>query len=449
MLKPLLLVVEDDESIGLSLRAFFEGRGFTVMNALTGQDGLSIALREIPDTVILDLRLPDKYGIEVLCEIKKSYPEISVIVMTGYGEVEEAVKAMKLGAEYYFQKPIDIEELAVIVEKSLGIRQIRQEAVLHRRSSYPIIGRSMHTQGLIHMINLLGSNSSTTVLIQGETGTGKELMARNIHAVSSRSEKPFIDINCAAIPEQIVESELFGYEAGAFTDAKKTKKGLVELADGGTLFLDEIGDMPLSAQAKILRVLETRTLKRLGGTRDISVDVRFIAATNKDLGGRVKDGSFREDLFYRLNVMPLQILPLRNRPEDIPLIAEFLLETVKKSIGKKELAGFTGDALDLLSSYFWPGNVRELRNVIERAAILCQDTSISAKNLILPAAVRMHFQEDDQLSSESGLQTLSEVEQAHIRRVLELTGGNRTRAAQILGIARSTLNEKLKLFSLL
>jgi len=436
--KPLLLIVEDDESITLSLKVFFEGRGYDVINASTGENGLSIALKEIPDTVILDLRLPDIYGIEILKAIKRDYPEISVIIMTGYGEIEEAVKAMKLGAEYFFEKPIDMDELAVIVEKSLSIKQIKQEAVLSRESPYPIVGRSMQTQGLLHMINLLASNPLTTVLIQGETGTGKELVARNIHSLSSRGDKPFVDINCASIPENIFESELFGYEAGAFTDAKKTKKGLFELADGGTLFLDEIGDFPQNAQAKILRVLENKTLKRLGGTRDITVDVRIIAATNKDIERLVKTGSFREDLYYRLNVIPLIISPLRERIEDIPLIAVFLLEEIKKAISKKEIGGFTEEAIDLLVSYKWPGNVRELRNVIERAAILCRQGEIQVKHLILP---------NESLTAVAPM-TLSEIEQTHIKHVLRLTDGNRTRAAQILGVARSTLNEKIKLFNL-
>ena len=230
MSQPLLLIIEDDDSISLALKVFFEGRGYSVMSASNGEEGLKIALKQIPDTVILDLRLPDIYGIEILQEIKKNYPEISVIIMTGYGEVKEAVEAMRHGAEYYFQKPIDLDELAVIVEKSIGIKQIRQEVKLNKVGHYPIIGRSKQTQGLIHMINLLAANALTTVLIQGETGTGKELVARNIHALSSRHNKPFVDINCAAIPDNIVESELFGYEAGAFTDAKKTKKGLFELA---------------------------------------------------------------------------------------------------------------------------------------------------------------------------------------------------------------------------
>ena len=438
MSNPLLLIIEDDETITLSLKVFFEGRGCNVLNASTGEEGLRIALKEVPDTVLLDLRLPDIHGIEILKAIKRDYPEISVIIMTGYGEIEEAVKAMKLGAEYFFKKPIDMDELAVIVEKSLSIKQIRQEAILNRESPYLIIGRSKQTQGLIHMINLLAANPATTIMIYGETGTGKELVARNIHALSSRKEKPFVDINCASIPENIFESELFGYEAGAFTDAKKTKKGLFELADGGTLFLDEIGDMPQNAQAKILKVLESKTLKRLGGTRDITVDVRIIAATNKDLEGLTKKGLFREDLYYRLNVMPLIISPLRERVEDIPFIAVFLLEEIKNTIGKKEIGKLTDEAIDLLSSYQWPGNVRELRNVIERAAILCQQGDILTRHLILP---------EEKILQKKPM-ALSEVEQDHINRTLQLTEGNRSKAAQILGIARSTLNEKIKLYNL-
>ena len=439
MSQPLLLIIEDDDSISLALKVFFEGRGYSVMSAPNGEDGLKIALKQIPDTVILDLRLPDMYGIEILQEIKKNYPEISVIIMTGYGQVKEAVEAMRHGAEYYFQKPIDLDELAVIVEKSIGIKQIRQEVKLNKVGHYPIIGRSKQTQGLIHMISLLAANAMTTVLIQGETGTGKELVARNIHALSSRHDKPFVDINCAAIPDNIVESELFGYEAGAFTDAKKTKKGLFELANGGTLFLDEIGDMPVNIQAKILRFLETRAIKRLGGTRDVFVDVRIIAATNKELKNLVKDGFFREDLYYRLSVMLLQVTPLRQRPEDIPLIADFLLNEIKVAIGKKQIGNFSSQALDLLCSHKWPGNVRELRNAIERAVLLCQHGEITVDHLALAGSQGVVKEE---------ARTLSEVERSQIEHVLRMTAGNRTRAAKILGVARSTLNIKIKQFDL-
>jgi DNA-binding NtrC family response regulator len=435
---PLLVIIEDDETIALSLSVFFEKKGYEIIHAPTGEEGLKIVLREVPDAVLLDIRLPDIHGIEILKEIKKDYPEISVIMMTGYGEIEEAVEAMKCGAEYYFKKPIDLDELAIVVEKSLAIKQMRQEAALNRESPYSIVGRSKHIQGLTHMINLLAANPSTTVLIQGETGTGKELVARNIHARSARRENPFVAVNCAAIPENIVESELFGYESGAFTDAKKTRKGLFELADNGTLFLDEIGDMPLNTQSKILRVLENKTIKRLGGARDIFVNVRIIAATNKDLDNLIRSGSFREDLYYRLNVMPLVISPLRERPEDILPLSDFLLEDIKRTLGKKEIGGFTDDAISVLNSYNWPGNTRELRNVIERAAILCQKGDISARYLILP---------DKQALQKTQI-TLEEIERTHIMKVLQMTEGNRTRAAQLLGIARSTLNQKIKMYDL-
>jgi DNA-binding NtrC family response regulator len=439
MSRSLLLIIEDDETIAFSLKVFFDKKGYGIIHAPTGKEGLDIALREIPDTVILDIKLPDINGIEVLEQIKKDFPEISVIMMTAYGEIEEAVKAMKLGAEYYFTKPIDMDELSVLVEKSINIKRLKSVTELYRKTPYPIVGRSEQIQGLIHMINLLASNSATSVLIQGETGTGKEIVARNIHLLSDRKDKPFVELNCAAIPENIVESELFGYEAGAFTDAKKTKKGLFELADGGTLFLDEIGDMPLNTQAKILKVIESKTLRRLGGTRDLTVDVRIAAATNKKLEELVKNGSFRKDLFYRINVMPLIISPLRERTVDIPLIAEFLLGEIKDSIGKRHIISLSDDSIELLCSYAWPGNVRELRNVIERAAILCQDTVITRQHLITPGK-----QEEPQKRP----LTLGEAEKAHVERVLQLTQGNRTKAAQMLGIARSTLNEKIKLYSI-
>ena len=433
-----LLLIDDEETITLSLRTFFEKKGYDFINSYTGQEGLDTALKELPDIVLLDLHLPDMHGMTILREIKALHPDMVVIIMTGFGEIREAVEAIKLGAEHYFQKPIDLDELTVVVERNLGIRQLRREVLLSKKNPYPIIGRSRQIQGLIHLINLMAENSSTTVLIEGETGTGKELVARNIHVLSRRADKPFVDINCASIPEHIFESELCGYEAGAFTDAKTTKKGLFEIADGGTLFLDEIGEMPQPLQAKLLRVIETKTFRRVGGTRDIKVDVRVIAATNKDLGECAKEGSFREDLYYRLNVMPIKVPPLRERAEDIPMIAEFFLFDTAGNMSRK-IRSIDKDALNALCAYSWPGNIRELRNVLERAVILCQGQVVTTGSLTLPV---------DAPQGKPESLTLNEVERIHIRNVLASSGNNRTKAAKLLGISRSTLNEKIKTYQI-
>lgn len=347
--------------------------------------------------------------------------------------MREAVEAMRSGAEYYFQKPVDLEELLLILQKALGYARLRQEAQRWQGHPHPIVGKSRQVQGLWRLVSLMAQNPSTTVLIEGETGTGKELLARNIHAQSARAQGPFVALNCAAVPEGLFESELFGHERGAFTDAKSTKRGLLELAHGGTLFLDEVAEMPLSAQAKLLRVVETLSFRRLGGLRDIRVDVRLVAATNRDLQEAVRTGTFREDLYWRLNVMPIKVPPLRERPEDIPLLSEFFLQELSKSTGiRKELSP---DALAALMRYRWPGNVRELRNVLERALLLSQGPRVTARDLLLPSG---------KTSEQEAPLSLREVQCQHIRRVLAYTRGNRTQAARLLGIARSTLNEKLK-----
>jgi len=430
-----ILIIEDEPSIRLSLKAFFESKDYEVYVAETGSDGLDAMGRYMPDIVLLDLRLPDLYGLNIIKELKSINPDSVIFIMTAFGEINEAIEAIKAGAENYFQKPIDLEELGAIVDKSTELVKIRGELALSKKTSYPIIGKSRAMQGLFHLINLLASNPSTTVLIYGETGTGKELVARNIHALSQRARYPFVDINCASIPEHILESELFGFESGAFTDAKTAKKGLFEIADKGTLFLDEIGDMPLQTQAKILRVLETRSFRRLGGIKDIKVDIRFIAATNKDLQVAVKDGSFREDLYYRLNVMPVNIPPLRERTEDIRMLAEFFLHEL--SIGKR-LKGFSEGALRALESYNWPGNVRELKNIVERAVILSTGPLIEEKDLRIICTA----------PSGQRPQTIEDVIKAHIISTLRSTGGNRTKAAKMLGISRSTLIEKLKSYNI-
>lgn len=433
-----ILLIDDEEGISLVLKEFFGRKGYDFLYASTGGEGLKVAFRELPDVILLDLNLPDMKGMSILKEIKSLHHDIAIIVLTGYGGLEDAIEAIKLGAEHYFQKPVDLEELAIIIDRCLNTRILRQE-VLGNKSPIPLIGRSRHIQGLFHIINLMAENPSTTVLITGETGTGKEVVARNIHLLSNRSDKPFVDINCASIPENIFESELFGHEAGAFTDAKISKKGLFEIADGGTVFLDEVSEMPLFLQSKLLRFLETKTFRRIGGTRDIKVDVRIIAATNRELEKNVKEGLFRDDLYYRLNVMPIKIIPLRERPEDIPFLAEFFLNEAVKHLNKRSLS-FEKGALDTLIHYSWPGNTRELKNVIERAAILCQGHVITRENLLL---------EQREKEENSPLLTLQDLEKLHIKRVLEYTGNNRTKTAQILGISRSTLNEKIKNYNLI
>lgn len=433
-----ILIIEDDSAIQLALKIFFEKKNYEVLLADTGAKGLDIAGKNLPDIVLLDLRLPDIYGLELLRKIKADRPDSMVYIMTAFGEVKDVIDAINLGAENYFQKPVDLEELGAIIDRSSEKIKLRQELMLCKRGLYPIIGRSKAVQGLIHIINLMAENHSTTLLIQGETGTGKELVARNIHSLSMRGENPFVDINCASIPDNILESEIFGYEAGAFTDARSAKKGLLEIADKGTLFLDEIAEMPLATQAKFLRVIETKTFRRLGGTKDIKVDMRIIAATNKDLANAVHNNSFREDLYYRLNVMPITIPPLRERIEDIPLLAEFFIAEIAENMAKK-IKLLDRETVEALCSYRWPGNIRELRNVLERAMILCHEEVLTVRNLALSAGPT---------EENAAVLTLKDIERRHIKAILSLAANNRTKAANMLGIARSTLNEKIKFYNI-
>lgn len=429
-----MLIIEQNEDLREELRTFFEAKDYEVILAETGASGLSLAIKRAPDIILIDLQLPDIYGLTILKEIKNKNPYTIIYTMTNAGEIKEAIEAIKQGAEHYFLKPIDFAELEFLVEKSSDIIHLREELSLFKKSPYPMVGRSKAVQSLVHLINLMAENSNTTLLIQGETGTGKELLARNIHALSRRANFPFMDINCASIPDNILEGELFGYEPGAFTDAKIMKKGLIEIADKGTLFLDEIGDMPMNTQAKILRVLETRTLRRLGGTKDIKVDIRIIAASNKDLEASVRNNTFRDDLYYRLNVMPVTIPPLRERPEDIPLLAELFLSDLRSSTGKK-IFSFDKRAMDIMMTYNWPGNIRELKNIIERATILATSKNITADNIVIKSSSTAHAPKG---------QSIDDVVEAHIKKILEGVDGNKSKASKILGCARSTLIEKLK-----
>jgi len=398
--------------------------------------------------VLLDLRLPDMDGIEVLRALKGRHAEIAVIIITGFGQIQSAVEAMKAGATDYLEKPFEhLDKLKLAVARALEeVRARREIQRLHRlqEKEYRVdqlIGESEGTRRLRDLISKLARSEAATILIHGESGTGKELVARGLHYESSRRDFPFMEVNCAAITETLFESELFGHEKGAFTDAKASKKGLMEMADRGTLFLDEVSEMSLNSQAKFLRVLQERVLRRVGGTRDIKVDLRIIAATNRPLETRVKDGQFREDLFYRLNVIPIYIPPLRERREDIlPLARHFVLDANTRF--HKSIKGFTPEAERLMLGYQWPGNVRELRNLIERLVILGSSDFIEPAHMPVQFATQIRQPVVAQQTGDEP-RTLAEVERAYIAQIMQRVESNKSKAAKILGISRQTLRKKL------
>ena len=381
-----ILIVDDERLIRMSLGEQLAREGYAVEEAADGRTALQRLSHGDYDLVLLDYRLPDTDGIAILKEIVQSHPDAVTILMTAYSSVENAVEAMKLGAFHYLNKPFDMDEMLVYVRKALETTRLRREVRLYtarQKEAFGlnrIIGKSEKMNRLFAQVRRVIRSGSSTILIRGESGTGKDLLAKAIHYESDRARAPFVNVTCTAIPENLLESELFGHERGAFTDARAAKRGLFELARGGTIFLDEIGDMPPSLQAKLLRFLEERAFKRVGGTEDINVDVRIIAATNRDLEASVRAGSFRGDLYYRLNVIPIEVPPLRERREDIPLLAAAFVEQLNKEF-KKRVRTIEQDALELLMSYDWPGNVRELRNAIERAMILGTGESIGPEDL--------------------------------------------------------------------
>ena len=446
---PSILIIDDEATIRRSLRHIFQAKGYRVLEAGNGAAGLSLAQAEEPEVILLDLKLPDCDGIELFDKLKAAVPEAAVIVLTGHGSVEAAVAAIRKGAEDFLEKdPRSLEATEVRVEKAVELLRLRRENLYLKgrvRSEAIIPGEHQAIRRLNAMVDLLAQSPSTTVLIQGESGTGKELLARAIHLKSLRKDKPFLEINCAGLSETLLESELFGHEKGAFTDAKALKRGLLEVADGGTVLLDEVGDLPSSVQPKLLRVLESKAFRRVGGTRDIAVDVRIIAATNKDLAKLVEKGGFREDLYYRLKVMPLQVPPLRERGGDILLLADLFVKELNALL-KKRIKGYTKEAQSLLLAYPWPGNVRELRNVTERAMILCQGDWILPAHL--PAELQGLTPSEEALTLREGPLTLEELEKKHIQEVLASAGGNRSQAAKVLGISRSTLQEKIRKYRL-
>jgi two-component system, NtrC family, response regulator AtoC len=448
-----IYVCDDEMLIRLWLEEHLEDAGFEVETFARGDELLDGLGEKRADLVLLDLRLPDVSGLEVLTEIRKLDPEISVIMMSAYGEVEVAVKAVREGAHHFLEKPIELSELLLLIDQALDLRRLASEVGRNREGNawrfrdVMLVGRSFAMRRVAEVVTRLALRGNpTNVLITGESGTGKDVVARAIHARGPRRDRAFINLNCTALPEALVESELFGHEAGAFTDAREAKTGLFELASGGTLFLDEIGDMPKAAQAKLLQVLESGTLRRVGGVKDVPVDVHVVAATNRDLEEAVRAGDFREDLFYRINVVPIQVPPLRDRSEDIaPLALHFLDQLcTEMRLPSRRL---TPDALKALESHEWPGNARQLRNVLERILLLRDEDVIDLPEL--PPEFREH--EAVALSEPEGAFTLpaegvdlDAVERGLIRQALERTGGNKSRAARLLGLSRDTLRYRVE-----
>lgn len=444
-----LLIIEDDTTLRLTVGEFLTDLGYKVDLAEDGAVALELARRNTYRLILLDLRLPDIHGLQLLPKLRELDADVLIVTMTAYPEVRTAVAALKAGAYDYLNKPFDLDDLRELVRRALETRSLRHEVAWRRAQGDAtpaggVQGVSPAFQTLNDMTRRIANAGRVPVLIRGESGTGKELVASAIHRLSARANGPWVTLNCSALPEGLLESELFGHERGAFTDAKQAKRGLLELADGGVLFLDEIGDLSPTLQPKLLRVLETQQFRRLGGQKELRCDVRFVAATHRDLPAMVKDGRFREDLYYRLNVAAIDVPALRHRQADILLLARYFLGRTALMVDRPQLD--IDPALEpLLMAYAWPGNVRELRNVMERAAILCDDGTVQAIHLpreivgaVATPAVCPLLRRDD-----GNPVTLAEAEQAHIQGVLDFFHGNKTRTAEALGITRMTLRSKL------
>ncbi|HVR64362.1 MAG TPA: sigma-54 dependent transcriptional regulator [Polyangia bacterium] len=443
-----ILIVEDDAAMREMLREALEDDGYTVETAADGRQGIDRVRLGGVDLVVSDVKMPDIDGLDLLREVKAVAPSPHVITITAFGSIDTAIRAVKLGAFDYITKPFQVDQLILSVEKALAERQLRSEVARLRdevAKSYRfdnIIGKSTAMQEVFTLIRRL-AGSAASVLVTGESGTGKELVAKSIHWNSQRKDRPFVAVNCAAIPDTLLESELFGHKRGAFTDAHADRPGIFVEAQGGTIFLDEIAELSPSLQAKLLRVLQEREIRPLGAARSERVDVRVIAATNRDLSMRLQDGSFRQDLYYRLNVIQLQLPALRHRPEDILPLAEHFLAASAGRAGK-EIKGIHESAKKALLGHGWPGNVRELENVIERAVALAEAAMITVDDLPAVLRVRKPAQHDPvALALARGL-TLDELERDYIQRVVAAEGGNKTRAAQRLGLDRKTLYRKLE-----
>ncbi len=446
---PSILIVDDEPSILQSLSGLLSDEGFETTTAANGYEALKIIDTESPDLVLLDIWMPGIDGIETLKEIKKNNPFIQVIIISGHGTIETAVKATKLGAFDLIEKPLSIDKVIVSINNALNFRRLEEENRYLRKKTlekHSITGTSTSIVALKKQIEV-AAPTDAWILITGENGTGKELVARTIHQMSPRADQPLIDVNCAAIPEELIESELLGHEKGAFTGATAKKRGKFELASNGTIFLDEIGDMSLKAQSKILRVLQEQKFQRVGGSRTLSVNVRVIAASNKDLEKEIEAGRFREDIYYRLNVIPIEVPPLRDRFEDIPILIEtFFDECAKQNLSKKK--EIEKQALDLLCHYSWPGNVRELKNLVERLAIMVENDVIDESDIPAPynpdAAEGVAPIESQFFSIQHLKDAKKAFEKEFIQRKLLKNSNNITKTAEAIGVERSYLHKKIK-----
>lgn len=449
-----VLVVDDENLIRVWLQAQLDEAGYQVTLAEDAKSARRLFQANPPDAALLDLRLPDGNGLDLLAELMDIDPNVVAVILTAHGDIGTAVEAVKLGAYHFLEKPPKLEDLLITLEKGLEARALKRTVSGLRRQAgwqiagVEIVGRSAAMKRIVELIGRVAESEGSTVLLRGESGVGKEVVARAIHARSARAEFPYLDINCTALPETLLESELFGHERGAFTDARERKIGLLELADRGTVLLDEIGDLSPGSQAKLLRFLETRTFKRVGGVRDIKVDVRIVASTNRDLEAAMREGGFRQDLFYRINVVPITIPPLRERPEDVTPLADFFLESMTVDL-RRPARNISDAAFKMLERYAWPGNVRELRNVIERTIILEEEQEILPNHL--PDELRLG---KGAVSLAPGLKLpaggidLEELEKDLIVQALAQARGNKTKAATLLGMTRDTLRYRLEKYEL-
>jgi DNA-binding NtrC family response regulator len=446
-LKATVVVIDDELLIRKSLTKVLKARGYRVESAATGSTGLALVREQRPPVAILDMRLPDSDGLTILKGVREASPDTQVVVITAYGDVESAVEAMKLGASDFVRKPYEMEDIVLSVQAAEQSFARETELDAFRRGQQDhfrtgeILGESLAMREVRQVIAKVAASEATTVLIEGESGTGKELVARAIHDQSDRRDFPLVEVNCSQFQESLLNNELFGHERGAFTDAHEVKKGLVEVCENGTLFLDEVGEMPLGTQAMLLRFIDSRQYKRVGGTQTLQANLRLVTATNKRLEEEVEKDRFREDLFYRLQVVSIHLPPLRERGDDVLILARHFLAEMNVKF-KKSFGGLSDETAQLLLHYSWPGNVRQLRNILERAVLLEDGDLLLPEHL--PPEVGGERTGARVTREPAGYQTLAQIEEKHIRDVLRMTEGNKSRAARILGIARPTLIEKIK-----